>query len=183
MGVALVASAAKALTRNTCKDRVAMATNALAAVAVLLYPATWMFPLVIVLGAHRHRVRCLAHLPRKVGRVGRFWIVAKCRVAQPLHAGKLAKRSRGMSASHGQVWHCMSVQQAWLEHRHYTGIAGGLTTLWTRRNEEAAPPADDGSVKRFGVSRAAGLVLAALWLVLLVGGIVLRQAVDWQVGA
>lgn len=50
MGVALVASAAKALTRGTCKDKVAMTTNALAAVAVLLYPATWMFPLVIVLG-------------------------------------------------------------------------------------------------------------------------------------
>ncbi len=51
MGVALVASAAKGLTRNTCKDKVAMVTNAAAAVAILLYPATWMFPLVIVLGA------------------------------------------------------------------------------------------------------------------------------------
>ncbi len=51
MGVALVASAAKGLTRNTCKDKVAKVTNAAAAVAILLYPATWMFPLVIVLGA------------------------------------------------------------------------------------------------------------------------------------
>lgn len=45
-----MASAAKTLIRGTCKDRVAMVINALAAVAVLLYPATWMFPLVIVLG-------------------------------------------------------------------------------------------------------------------------------------
>lgn len=51
MGVALVASAAKGLTRSTCKDKGAMVTNAAAAVAILLYPATWMFPLVIVLGA------------------------------------------------------------------------------------------------------------------------------------
>jgi chromate transport protein ChrA len=50
VGVALVASAAKTLIRGTCKDRIAMVINALAAVAVLLYPATWMFPLVIVLG-------------------------------------------------------------------------------------------------------------------------------------
>ena len=59
--------------------------------------------------------------------------------------------------------------------------AGGLTTLWTRRNEELAPPAGDAGVKRFGVSRATGLCLAALWLVLLIGGIALRQTVDWQV--
>ena len=52
VGVALVASAAKSLTRGTCKDRVAMCINAAAAVAILLYPATWIFPLVIVLGVH-----------------------------------------------------------------------------------------------------------------------------------
>jgi hypothetical protein len=54
VGVALVASAAKTLIGGTCKDRVAMVINALAAVAVLLYPATWMFPLVIVLGKPPH---------------------------------------------------------------------------------------------------------------------------------
>jgi len=59
--------------------------------------------------------------------------------------------------------------------------SGGLVTLHTRRNDESAPPGNDGSVKRFGVSRGAGLALAALWLALLVGGIVLRQLVDWQV--
>ena len=36
-------------------------------------------------------------------------------------------------------------------------------------------------MKRFGVSRGVGLALAALWLALLIGGIALRQAVDWQV--
>lgn len=36
-------------------------------------------------------------------------------------------------------------------------------------------------MKRFGVGHATGLCLAALWLVLLIGGIALRQAVDWQV--
>jgi hypothetical protein len=59
--------------------------------------------------------------------------------------------------------------------------AGGLTTLWTRRNDELAPQAGEASVKCFGVSRAAGLFLAALWLALLIGGIALRQVVDWQV--
>jgi hypothetical protein len=58
---------------------------------------------------------------------------------------------------------------------------GGLTTLWTRRNEELAPPAGDAGVKRFGVSRGMGLGLAVLWLALLIGGIALRQTVDWQV--
>ena len=44
MGVALVASAAKALTRSTCKDRVCVAINATAAVIVFYYPVTWVFP-------------------------------------------------------------------------------------------------------------------------------------------
>ncbi len=44
MGVALVASAAKALTKSTCKDKVCVAINATAAVTVFYYPATWVFP-------------------------------------------------------------------------------------------------------------------------------------------
>ena len=44
MGVALVASAAKALTKSTCKDKVCVAINATAAVIVFYYPATWVFP-------------------------------------------------------------------------------------------------------------------------------------------
>jgi hypothetical protein len=41
MGVALVASAAKSLTFSTCKDRVTMVVNAVAAVVSFYYPVTW----------------------------------------------------------------------------------------------------------------------------------------------
>eukprot|EP00891_Asterochloris_glomerata_P000418 jgi/Astpho2/418/e_gw1.00011.213.1_t len=50
LGVALVASAAKALTKSTCKDKVCVAINATAAVTVFYYPATWVFPALIAAG-------------------------------------------------------------------------------------------------------------------------------------
>lgn len=51
MGVALVASAAGGLARNTCKDRVTQAVAAAATIVIVMIQATWIFPLVIVLGA------------------------------------------------------------------------------------------------------------------------------------
>lgn len=50
MGVALVASAAKSLTFSTCKDRVTMVVNAVAAVVSFYYPVTWIFPALILAG-------------------------------------------------------------------------------------------------------------------------------------
>lgn len=54
VGVALVASAAGGLARNTCKDRVTQAVATLATVTIVMYQATWVFPLVIVLGEPQH---------------------------------------------------------------------------------------------------------------------------------
>ncbi len=51
VGVALVASAAGGLARNTCKNRVTQSVAAAATVVIVMYPATWVFPLLIVLGA------------------------------------------------------------------------------------------------------------------------------------
>mmetsp|Transcript_13553 Transcript_13553/g.40981 ORF Transcript_13553/g.40981 Transcript_13553/m.40981 type:complete len:438 (+) Transcript_13553:118-1431(+) len=108
VGVALVASAAGGLARNTCKDRVTQAIATLAAVTIVMYQATWVFPLVIVLG--------------------------------------------------------------------------GLVTLMHKRSEEL-PAVQDGSsdVWSLGVSRSTGLVLAVLWLTILIGGIVARHFLTWQV--
>lgn len=50
MGVALVASAAKALTYSTCKSKVTMVINATAAIVSFYYPATWIFPALILAG-------------------------------------------------------------------------------------------------------------------------------------
>ena len=50
MGVALVASAARQLTASTCKLRVTMVINAVAAVITFYYPATYMFPACILAG-------------------------------------------------------------------------------------------------------------------------------------
>ena len=52
---------------------------------------------------------------------------------------------------------------------------GGLIMLLARQWEDvSAPPAHD-SVKGFGVSRTVGAALAALWLAILIGGIVARS--------
>ena len=50
MGIALVASAAVSLTYGTCKDRVTMIINAVAALFSLYYPQTWIFPALILAG-------------------------------------------------------------------------------------------------------------------------------------
>ena len=50
MGVALIASAAKALTYSTCKDMTTMIINAGAAVISYYYPATYIFPTCILAG-------------------------------------------------------------------------------------------------------------------------------------
>ena len=50
MGVALVASAAVALTHSTCKDRTTMVINAVAALVSFYYPQTWIFPALILAG-------------------------------------------------------------------------------------------------------------------------------------
>ena len=60
--------------------------------------------------------------------------------------------------------------------------AGGLVTLWQLRAAELAPVRDGSSdVWSLGVSRAAGVVLAALWLTILIGGLVARHFIEWQV--
>lgn len=50
VGVALVASAAARLTQASCKDNTTRVIAAVAVVTVIVYPATWIFPLLIVLG-------------------------------------------------------------------------------------------------------------------------------------
>ncbi|EIE20647.1 CHR family transporter: chromate ion [Coccomyxa subellipsoidea C-169] len=50
VGVALVASAAKGLTYGTCKDRTTMIINAVAAIISYYFPATWIFPTLILAG-------------------------------------------------------------------------------------------------------------------------------------
>ena len=50
MGIALVASAAVSLTYGTCKDRVTMIINAVAALFSFYYPQTWIFPALILAG-------------------------------------------------------------------------------------------------------------------------------------
>ena len=50
VGVALVASAAVSLTYGTCKDRVTMTINAVAALISFYYPKTWIFPTLILAG-------------------------------------------------------------------------------------------------------------------------------------
>lgn len=50
MGVALVASAAVKLAQGSCKDNTTRVIAAVAVVAVVMYPATWVFPLLIVFG-------------------------------------------------------------------------------------------------------------------------------------
>ncbi len=50
VGVALVAGAAVSLTYSTCKDRVTMAINAVAALISFYYPQTWIFPTLILAG-------------------------------------------------------------------------------------------------------------------------------------
>lgn len=48
--MALVASAAKGLTYGTCKDRTTMIINTVAAIISYYYPATWIFPTLILAG-------------------------------------------------------------------------------------------------------------------------------------
>ena len=50
MGVALVASAAVGLTGGTCKDRTTRCINAVAAVVSYYFPATYIFPVLILAG-------------------------------------------------------------------------------------------------------------------------------------
>lgn len=45
-----MASAAKGLTYGTCKNRTTMIINALAAIISYYYPATWIFPALILAG-------------------------------------------------------------------------------------------------------------------------------------
>jgi chromate transport protein ChrA len=50
VGVALVASAAVGLTAGTCRDRTTRCINAIAAVVSYYYPATYIFPALILAG-------------------------------------------------------------------------------------------------------------------------------------
>lgn len=50
MGVALVASAAKGLTKSTCKERLTMSINAAAAVSTFYCHPTWIYPAAIAAG-------------------------------------------------------------------------------------------------------------------------------------
>lgn len=93
VGVALVASAAGGLARNTCKDRVTQAIATLAAVTIVMYQATWVFPLVIVLGepqpcAHTGRLGCASLLAERL-----FFLWRDCAVHVPgvdvLNAGSV----------------------------------------------------------------------------------------------
>ena len=75
MGVALVASAAGGLARNTCKDRVTQAVAAAATIVIVMTQATWIFPLVIVLGASdavAHMIPSQADEARLIVKAGDF---------------------------------------------------------------------------------------------------------------
>lgn len=109
VGVALVASAATRLSQTTCKDSTTRIIAAVAVVVVVMHPATWVFPLLIVFG--------------------------------------------------------------------------GLVTLCQLRCEELAENVESATpdVWSLGVSKGVGVALTALWLGILIMGMIGRRFLSWQV--